>query len=65
MPTQARLYDFDAADPLAQDLKKRGLDCLTLRIRFPPDVGVAASPAFPVGSNGEYVLSAGIYSGTT
>ena len=37
MPTQARLYDFDAADPLAQDLKKRGLDCLTLRIRFPPD----------------------------
>ena len=37
MPTQARLYDFDAADPLAQDLKKRGLDCLTLRIRFPPN----------------------------
>ena len=34
---EARLYDFDKADPIAQDLSKRGLACVTLRIRFPSD----------------------------
>mmetsp|Transcript_37453 Transcript_37453/g.89904 ORF Transcript_37453/g.89904 Transcript_37453/m.89904 type:complete len:175 (-) Transcript_37453:303-827(-) len=34
---EARLYDFDKSDPLAQDLSKRGLACVTLRIRFPSD----------------------------
>jgi hypothetical protein len=40
---EARLYDFDKADPLAQDLSKRGLTCVTLRIRFPSDFPSQAS----------------------